>query len=201
MNGLQGLARARPWPSAMPWPRPGTVPEVMICPPAAILAAARRRCTRVAARRRRPGLPRRALRGPHRRYFGRNDCRCWRFGRDRRPFRAPLRSWRAGSHCAQQGRGGARAGLTAIVCVGETAGQRQAGMAVEVVQPPARGLAAGKRHRSQHSSRLRARLGYRHRADPTQPDVSSDPRRHPRSPGCALRAGGPRHAHSLWGLA
>ena len=58
-----------------------------------------------------------------------------------------------------------RAGLTAIVCVGETRAEREAGQTLDVLGPPARRLAAGRRDRRQSGGRLRAGLGDRHRAD------------------------------------
>ena len=47
-----------------------------------------------------------------------------------------------------------RAGLTAIVCIGETQDQRDAGQTLDVVRQPARGLAAGRVDRGQSGGGL-----------------------------------------------
>ena len=54
-------------------------------------------------------------------------------GRDRRPFRAPHRSSRDRRASARQGLAARRAGLTAIVCVGEQRAEREAGKTLDVV--------------------------------------------------------------------
>ena len=75
-----------------------------------------------------------------------------------------------------------RAGLTAIVCVGETAGERAAGLTEDRGAPPAGRLAAGCSDGGQHRRRLRAGVGDRHRADADGRGrgarARGDPRRH-----------------------
>ena len=85
---------------------------------------------------RRARLPSSRRRRPYWRHLGRDACRCRRLRRHRRPFRAARRPWRA--RCARQGEGraGHRAGLAAIVCIGETGEERRAGTTLEV-EPPA----------------------------------------------------------------
>ena len=132
MNGLKGsLAEALAVRDALTAARP--VPEVMICPPATILAA-------LADAARASPLA-----------VGAQDCHAMRSGAHTGDLSAEMiidagasavivgHSERRCDHgeLDRMVRGKAeaahRAGLTAIVCVGETAGQRQAGMAVEVV--------------------------------------------------------------------
>ena len=86
--------------------------------------------------------------------------------RDRRPFRAaqpitarPTRTVRAKALAAW------RAGLMAIVCVGETKDERAAGRTLDVGRRAARRLGAGRRDGAEPRRRLRAGLGDRHRAD------------------------------------
>ena len=57
-----------------------------------------------------------------------------------------------------------RAGLMGIVCVGETAGERAAGLTLTVVGAPTRGFAARWGASCRHGGGLRAGLGDRHRA-------------------------------------
>lgn len=60
-----------------------------------------------------------------------------------------------------------RAGLMAIVCVGETGAQRKAGRAFEVVELQLEGSLSDELHGLRH--RLRARLGHRHRGHADAP--------------------------------
>jgi triosephosphate isomerase len=132
MNGLKGsLAEALAVRDALAAARP--VPEVMICPPATILAA-------LADAARASPLT-----------IGAQDCHAMRSGAHTGDLSAEMiadagasavivgHSERRCDHgeldriVRTKAEAAHRAGLTAIICVGETAGQRQAGMAVEVV--------------------------------------------------------------------
>ena len=77
-------------------------------------------------------------------------------------------------------------GSSPILCVGETAQERDAGRELEVVGAPARGLAARWHERGAGGDRLRAGLGDRHRAHAD----AGGCRRRPRA--SARRAEGPR---------
>ena len=68
--------------------------------------------------------------------------------------------------CARRSSAARRAGLLAIVCVGETRAEREAGSALAVVERPARRLAPRRRDAGDAGGRLRAGLGDRHRAHP-----------------------------------
>ena len=104
----------------------------------------------------------------------------------RRPTRrcAPRR-WRPGAP-----------GLTAIVCIGETRAEREAGRDARRARPPARRLAAGRRDRRQSGGRLRAGLGDRHRADADAGRRRGGARLHPRAARRALRRGRARRCAS-----
>ena len=78
-----------------------------------------------------------------------------------------------------------RAGLVAILCVGETRPKREAGRAIAGGRGAARRLDAGRRRPRPAGRRLRAGLGDRHRAYP-------DPCRHRRRCIAAIRGRSPR---------
>ena len=59
-----------------------------------------------------------------------------------------------------------RAGLTAVVCIGETQQQREAGATLEVVGAQLKGSIPDRRNGEPTRCRLRAGLGDRHRSDP-----------------------------------
>ena len=65
-----------------------------------------------------------------------------------------------------------RAGLAAIVCVGETAGRAQGGQGAGSRDGTARGLSPERCYSRQHGRCLRASLGDRHRADADSKDVA-----------------------------
>ena len=67
---------------------------------------------------------------------------------------------------------GWRAGLMAIVCVGETRAERESRPDARRRAAPARRLAARRRERGQSRRRLRADMGDRHRADPDAADMA-----------------------------
>ena len=79
------------------------------------------------------------------------------------------------------------AGMRPVVCVGETAGQRDAGQAEDVVREQleavVRGLSDARLARSH--GRLRAGLGHRHRPDRDPGHRGSHAPRHPCEPGRA----------------
>ena len=72
------------------------------------------------------------------------------------------------------------AGLTAIVCVGESEADRDSGPHARRGGPPGQGVAAGRRDRGEHRPRLRAGLGDRQRPHADSGANSGGPRPHPR---------------------
>ena len=94
-----------------------------------------------------------------------------------------------------------RAGLTAIVCVGETRAEREAGQTLDVLGRQLDGSLPDGATARQSGDRLRAGLGDRHRADadrrPTSREVHDFIRKR-----LAERHGarGERGAHPLWRL-
>ena len=107
--------------------------DLLICPPATLVDGLCDPRARFGGRNRRPGLPSGGLRRPYRRYFGGNAQGRGRLVRHRRPFRTPRRPWRDGFGREREGDAAWRAGLTAIVCVGETRAERDSGKTLEVV--------------------------------------------------------------------
>ncbi len=95
--------------------------DLLVCPPAPLIVAQAAALTAgSAARARRPGLPRQAIRGPYRRCLGRDAGGCRLPLRDRRPFRAPRRprrerrDWsRAKAEAALRGRPDRRSSASA----------------------------------------------------------------------------------------
>ena len=90
-----------------------------------------------------------------------------------------------------------RAGLVAIVCVGETRAEREAGRALDGRRRPARRLDARTARRRAAGRRLRAGLGDRHRARRRPSPIS------PRCTAMIRARDAPRrrqHAHPLWRL-
>ena len=167
MNGLSGRARPRRSRCATRiGGRAGfAAVDVMICPPATLIAALADAAQGSRLIGRRPGLPRQcsgantgdisaemlADAGASAVIVGHSE---------RRADHGETRPGRAG-----QGAAAHRAGLMAIVCIGETAGERSAGLTLQVVGRQLDGLAAGGRDGRQYSHRLRAGLGDRHRPD------------------------------------
>ena len=133
-----------------------------------------RQCARARKTRdRRAGLPRQGLRRPYRRYLRRDAGRCRRHGRHRRPFRAARRSWRDRRGGAAKAEAAWRAGLMAIVCIGETQAAARGRADARRLRRPACRLAAGRRDGGQSGGRLRAGLGDRHRPDADRRRMSS----------------------------
>ena len=116
--------------------RPGARP----CRPAGLPAFSAprpfcRRARRQRRRARRAGLPRPGPGRAYRRRFRPHAERGRRHLCDPRPFRAAREPWRNRCRDLRQNRMAAMAaGLTPIVCVGETGTEREAGMAEEVVR-------------------------------------------------------------------
>ena len=136
MNGLAAsLAEA----AADRWralPSDGAAPTSCICPPATLIAQMRWATRGSPAPDRRAGLPCQGLGRPYRRHLRRDAGRCRRDLRHRRPFRAPRRPWRdRRDWCAPRPRPPWRAGLIAIICVGETEAEREAGQTLERAWP------------------------------------------------------------------
>ena len=80
-----------------------------------------------------------------------------------------------------------RAGLMAIVCVGETRAEREAGQTLDVLGRQLARLAARRRDRGEPGGRLRAGLGDRHRPDADARRRGGGARLHPHAAGRALR--------------
>ena len=74
-----------------------------------------------------------------------------------------------------------RAGLTAIVCIGETRAEREAGKTLDVLGRQLDGSLPGRRHGRQSRGRLRAGLGDRHRPDADRGRRRRGARVHPRA--------------------
>ena len=129
-------------------------------------APVRDQARRLADRHRRAGLPRQGIGRLHRRPLGRDAGRCRRDLRDRRPFRAaPVSRRDRRGRVAPRPRRRTGPGSTAIVCVGETRDEREAGKTLAVVAQAAAGLGPGRLDGRQPRRRLRAGLGHRHRPD------------------------------------
>ena len=91
-----------------------------------------------------------------------------------------------------------RAGLMAIVCIGETRAEREAGQTLDVLGRQLARLAAGRRDRGEPGGRLRAGLGDRHRPDADRRRRGAGARVHPHPAGRAPRRGrGRRCASSM----
>ena len=99
-----------------------------------------------------------------------------------------------------------RAGLVAIVCVGETRAEREAGRRARVVSAQIAGSIPDGADADRADRRLRAGLGDRHRADPDHRRHRRDPRRDPRPrsrPGTRILYGGsvnPKNAAEILAL-
>ena len=91
-----------------------------------------------------------------------------------------------------------RAGLLAIVCVGETRAEREAGQALAVVGRQLDGSLPDGAGRFRH--RLRAGLGHRHGADADTRRRRRNAPFHPRTARLALWRSGAEGPHSLWRL-
>ena len=74
-----------------------------------------------------------------------------------------------------------RAGLVAIVCVGETRDEREAGRTLDVVRGSSRARFPDGADGRQSGRRLRAGLGDRHRPDARRPRTSPRSMRHIRA--------------------
>ena len=66
-----------------------------------------------------------------------------------------------------------RAGLTAIVCIGETQQQRDQGQTLDICGGQLNGSLPGRRDGGQSGGGLRAGLGDRHRPDPDRSEMLS----------------------------
>ena len=93
-----------------------------------------------------------------------------------------------------------RAGLMAIVCVGETRAERVDGQDARRRACADADVAAGRRDRRQSGRRLRAGLGDRHRADADACRRRGGAWLHPAASRDALRRGGQANPHSVWRL-
>ena len=74
-----------------------------------------------------------AERRPHRRHLRRDAEGCRRLARHRRPFRAPHRPWRDRRLVLAKAEAAWRAGLVAIVCIGETRAEREIGATLDIL--------------------------------------------------------------------
>ena len=200
MNGLRGRG-GRAWRARCASGAAGLACDLLVCPPATVLARGGRGAGGQRGRGRRPGLPRRAAR---RRIPATSRPRCCAtpgatLG-DPRPFRAPRRPWRDRRAGARARRVAAvAAGLTPIVCVGETEQQRLAG------RPRPRWSAAqidgSLPHGLRRRGRLRADLGDRHRPHRDRGGRGGDARAASAS-SCVRQLGRGRGggAHPVWRL-
>ncbi len=172
-------ARRRRWLPPLPWPR-----AARRCALAARIATAE------------------AIRRLHRRHLGGDAEGRRRDRRHRRPFRAarPSRGERCGR--ARPRRSAAfRAGLTAIVCVGETESRARGRRDPREDRTAVRGLAARQGRRGKSGRRLRAGLGDRHRTDADTGRCRGGSRISPQAPRHrATRRSGADDPHPLWRL-
>ena len=121
--------------------------EALVCLPATLLRTVAEILSRTPVKIGGAGLPCRAERRPHRRHLGRDaeGCRRQRMSSSAIPSGAPTtarptRVVRAKAEAAW------RAGLVAIVCIGETRAEREAGATLEMLSRQIAGSRAGSRH-------------------------------------------------------
>ena len=137
--------------------------DVMICPPATLLAQMASDRERFEGSARRPGLPRRGERRLHRRCLRRDAGRRRGDGGHRRPLGAARGARRARPHRARQGGGGAPRRPHRHRLRRRDGGRAQRRADRDGGSPAARSLAARCRDGRQHRRRLRAGVGDRHR--------------------------------------
>ena len=147
--------------------------------PACDIAVAPVRGCRFCDRNRWSGLPRQCLGRPYRRHLGRNDRRCGRLLRHRRPFRTAHRSRRNRCDRPRQGRsrlaGRSDRDRLRGRNPGGTRGRQDAGIVGAGDRLGPRGRDGGK-----HGRRLRTGLGHRHGQGADAGGNRRGPRRHPR---------------------
>ena len=157
MNGLA----AQPRRGGARWPRGCEAlkdrADAMLCPPATLIAQMRWRTAKSALLIGGQDCHPKRLGRPHRRYFRGNAEGRRRQRRHRRAFRAADRPRRDG-RClsAPRRKPRRRAGLTAIICIGETEEERDAGQTLDVVGRQLarlRSRTAARRHRRSPTSR------------------------------------------------
>jgi hypothetical protein len=109
---MNGTAAALAEVKALIDAHPDPACEMLLCPPATLIAQMAWAARGIGPEDRRAGLPHAGLGRPYRRHLGRDAGRCRRKPCDPGPFRTPRRPWRDRRAGARQGRGRTAAGLS-----------------------------------------------------------------------------------------